>query len=131
MSSSAGTAVTARPARPARGMALVAVLVVVIGSFLPWVHTPLGNLSGGRGAGLWTAYAAFLGLAGTLMPWHRVGAAHLGVFAAIAVALPLWQLLHLVNLVGFGGWIPGTGLVLVLCGGVMAATAALRTWRQA
>ncbi|MGJ9413247.1 hypothetical protein ACHAAC_11130 [Aeromicrobium sp. CF4.19] len=126
-SSTTGPPVTRRPART---MALVAVLLVVIGSFLPWVHTPIGNVSGGRGAGLWTAYAAFVGLAGTLMPWHRVGAGHLAVFAVVALALPAWQLLHLVNLVGFGGWMPGTGLVLVAVGGVLAATAALRTWRQ-
>ncbi len=111
-------------------MVLVAVLLVLIGSFMPWIHTGLGNVSGARGPGLWTAYAAFLGLAGTLMPWRRVGAAHVTVFAAVALVLPAWQLVHVFRLVGLGGWMPGTGLVLVATGGVLASVAALRAWRQ-
>lgn len=110
-------------------MAVVASLLVIVGSFLPWVHTALGNVSGISGPGLWTAYAAFAGLAGAMMPWRRIGAAHLSVFAAVALILPTWQVVHVLGLVGIGGWLPGTGLVLVACGGILAATAALRSWR--
>ncbi len=48
----------------------------------------------------------------------------------VAVGLPVWQLVHLYRLVGFGGWLPGMGLLLVLAGGVLAARAALRMTRS-
>lgn len=112
-------------------MALVAVLLAVVGSFMPWVHTGLGNVSGAQGPGLWTAYAAFVGLAGALLPWRRVAATHVTVFALVALVLPSWQVVHVLRLVGTGGWIPGTGLVLVLVAGILAGTAALRAWREA
>lgn len=117
-----------RPARPgtrARRHLLAATLMVVVGAFLPWISTGAGNLAGIRGGGLWTMYAAFLGLAGALLPWRRVAAAHAGVVAAAAVLIPLWQVAHMWSLVGMVGWLPGPGLVLTLGGGVLAATAAL------
>ena len=125
-----------RPRRPARApmnprrLLLVATLMVVLGSFLPWVSTALGNVSGARGAGLWTFYAAMLGLTGAFVPWTRVAQVQAWVVAAVAVALPVWQLVHLYRLIGLGGWLPGIGLLLVLAGGLLAARAALRMTRS-
>jgi len=103
--------------------------MVLVGSFLPWLFTGVGALSGGRGPGLWTAYAAILGLAAIFMPWRRVAGVHAAVVALVALALPVWQLVHVVSLVGFGGWFPGPGLVVVLGGGVVAAAAARGMFR--
>ncbi len=112
----------------ARRLLLIATLVVVLGSFMPWVDTAVGNVPGYRGGGLWTFYAAMLGFTGALVPWLRVAVVQAGVLALVAVALPLWQVVHLLTLVGTGGWLPGIALVLVLAGGV---TAGVATWRLA
>lgn len=50
---------------------------------------------------------------------HTVG------IAAIAIALPPWQVVHLVGMVGLGGWLPGIGLIVTFGGGVGVARAAL------
>lgn len=114
---------------PAKRRLAGAVAMVALGSFLPWIDTAVGSVSGARGAGLWTFYAAMLGLAGALVPVRRVAAVQAAVFAAVAVVVPLWQVLHLLTLVGTDGWVPGPGLVLVLGGGVLGATAAAQLFR--
>ncbi|MFZ5869237.1 MAG: hypothetical protein ACOYXW_01695, partial [Actinomycetota bacterium] len=98
---------------------LGAALMVLVGAFLPWVSTAAGNVSGVRGAGLWTMYAAFLGVAGAILKAPKVAGVHAAVMAVAAVALPVWQVLHLTGLVGLTGWVPGPGLVLTLGGGVL------------
>lgn len=99
------------------------VAMVVVGSFMPWIDTALGQVSGVRGAGLWTFYAAMLGLAAAMVPVRMLALVQGAVFALAAIALPVWQVAHLVNLVGMDGWRPGPGLVLVFGGGVVAASA--------
>jgi hypothetical protein len=116
-----------RGGRPGRRL-LGAALMVLLGAWLPWIYTGLGSIAGVRGAGLWTMYAAVLGLAGGLIRRPRLAAGHGAVLAVIAVALPTWQVVHLVSLVGFAGWMPGPGLVLTLGGGVLAGTAAWTLW---
>ena len=106
------------------------VAMVVFGSFVPWIDTALGQVSGVRGAGLWTFYAAMLGLAAALVPIRVLALVQGAVFALVAIALPVWQVVHLVNLVGTEGWRPGPGLVLVCGGGVLAAFA-VRSMSQA
>jgi hypothetical protein len=103
--------------------------MVLLGSFLPWIDTAVGSVSGARGAGLWTFYAAMLGLAGALIPMRRVAAVQAAIFAAVALVLPAWQVVHLLSLIGINGWVPGPGLVLVLGGGVLGATAAAQLFR--
>lgn len=100
--------------------------MIAVGSFLPWISTAFGNISGatGQGAGYWTFIAAMLGLSGALMPWRKVAVAHAAIVAAVATLLPLWQVIHLVSLVGFAGWMPGIGLVLVFFGGLFIGRAA-------
>jgi hypothetical protein len=111
---------------PARRSLLFASAMVVLGSFLPWIYTSLGTISGVRGAGLWTFYAAMLGLAGVFVPTRRLAGWQALVLAGVAVVLPLWQLVHLLDLVGVGGWLPGPGLVMVFGGGIYAAVAGRR-----
>lgn len=115
-----------RKGDPGRRALAGAVAMVVIGSFMPWVDTAIGSVSGARGAGLWTFYAAMLGLAGVLVPHRRLAAVQAALFSAVCVALPVWQVLRLLTVVGTGGWVPGPGLVLVLGGGVVAGFAAVR-----
>lgn len=115
-----------RPPVPGRRQLLGAVAMVTVGSFMPWLDTAVGSVSGMRGAGLWTFYAAMLGLAGALVPLRTLALAQGAVLSLVAVALPVWQLVHVLNLVGTGGWTPGPGLVLVLGGGVLAGVATQR-----
>lgn len=128
-----GTATTAvrtrRRTEPAKRRLAGAVAMVLFGSFLPWIDTAVGSVSGARGAGLWTFYAAMLGLAGALIPLRRVAAVQAAIFAAVALLVPVWQVVHLLDLVGTDGWVPGPGLVLVVGGGVLAATAAVQLFR--
>jgi hypothetical protein len=97
--------------------------MVAIGSFLPWIDTVVGNVNGYQWAGLWTFYAAMLGLAGALVPVRRLAIAQGSVLAVAAVVLPLVQVGQLLSLVGTAGWRPGPGLVLVVGGGVLAGVA--------
>ena len=103
--------------------------MVALGAFLPWVYTGLGPVSGARGAGLYVFYAATLGLAGALVSLRWVAVVQAALLAAAAVGLALWQVVHLVTLVGFSGWVPGPGLVLVFGGGLLAGKAALSLYR--
>jgi hypothetical protein len=133
MSQSTTTPATAARVRrrrmePGRGRLLLASVMALLGGFLPWLYTAVGSVSGARGAGLWVAYAAMLGLAGALLPFRRAAAVQALVFAAVAVTLPLWQVVHLVDLVGFQGWTPGPGLVMSFGAGVLAALAARQLW---
>ncbi len=117
---------------PARKRLGLAVLMVSVGSFLPWLDTALGAVSGARGPGLWTFYAAMLGLTGALVPARRLGGVQGAIMSLVCVALPLWQLARAVRLLGLGGgWLPGPGLVLVFGGGVLAGAAAWQLLRPA
>lgn len=109
---------------PAKRQLFIASMMVVFGSFMPWISTSLGSISGLRGPGLWTFYFSMLGIAGVLIPWRRVAGVQALIFAGVAIALPIWQMARIYRLVQFQGWMPGPGLVLVLGGGVLAAVAA-------
>lgn len=129
MSSPAEGATTGRPragVHPQRKRLGIAVLMVVLGSFLPWLDTAVGSISGARGPGLWTFYAAMIGLAGALVPRPRIAGIQAALMAVVCVLLPLWQLQRAISLLGMEGWLPGPGIVLVLGGGVLAASAARR-----
>ncbi|MBR7743231.1 hypothetical protein KC207_08005 [Phycicoccus sp. BSK3Z-2] len=132
--SSTPAARAARPARrrmeQGRKRLLLASAMGLVGSFLPWLLTGVGNVNGARGAGLYVAYAAVLGLAGALMPMRRVASVQGFVLASAAVVLPLWQLVHIWSLVGFAGWTPGPGLVMCLGAGVLAGIGSLQLWHR-
>ena len=129
-----GTNAPARRVRrrmePGRGRLLLATGMALLGGFLPWMYTGLGSVSGARGAGLWVAYAAMLGLAGALLPFRRAAAVQAWVMGAVALALPLWQVVHLASLVGFAGWMPGPGLVMSAGAGVLALLAGRQLWNR-
>jgi hypothetical protein len=91
---------------------------VIIGSFLPWVDTGLGVYRGFAGGGVFTFYAGVLGLAGGLIPSRQMALVQGLVMSLVAIGVPLWQLGHLLTRVGFSGWTPGMGLVLVLGSGL-------------
>lgn len=116
---------------PARKRLILGVLLVTVGSFLPWVYAVGIPKSGALGPGLWSFYGAMLGVAALMMPWRRISGGHAAVMAAICLGLPVWQLVHAINLVGFSGWMPGPGLVMVAFGGIIAAQCALRLFRDA
>lgn len=118
-----------KPMHPARKRLIVAVLLVMVGSFLPWIYVGGVPKSGALGPGLWTFYGSMLGVAGVLLPFHKVGAVHAGLMAVVALFVPAWQVVHILGLVGFGGWMPGPGLVMVFGGGVVAVGCAIRLFR--
>jgi hypothetical protein len=118
------TAPTRPGVDPRRKRLGLAVLMVVFGSFLPWLDTAVGSISGARGPGLWTFYAAMLGMAGALVPNRRIAGVQAAVMGAVCVVLPVWQLVRALDLLGTEGWLPGPGVVLVLGGGVLALSTA-------
>lgn len=120
-----------QPRSPAKKHLLGASAMVLVGAFLPWVSTGAGNIAGIRGAGMWTMYAAVLGIAGVIIRSPALAAVHAGLLGVVATALPLWQVVHLLSIVGLTGWIPGVGLVLTLGGGVVAGFAAVTLFRTA
>lgn len=119
-----------RPMHPARRRLILAMVLVMVGSFLPWLYVGGIARSGAFGPGLWTFYASMLGLAAVMLPFHRIGGVHAAVMAAVCLAIPAWQVVHVISLVGFSGWMPGPGLVMVVAGGVVAAGCAVRLLRE-
>jgi hypothetical protein len=117
-------------AAPAQRGLLLAALLVGLGAFLPWVETPVRSFTGLAGPGLWTLYAASLGLAGALVRSARLAGWQAAVLGLVAVGLPVWQLARLLRLAGVQGWLPGIGLVLTAGGGVLALRAALALLRD-
>lgn len=99
---------------------IVAGLLTIVGSLLPWVMTPFGSLSGTAGPGLWTLSAGFIAIAGAVLPFRKVAIVHcLGPGVAIA-AIALWQVARLVQVSATtGAWgqvLPGMGLVMAAGG---------------
>jgi hypothetical protein len=133
--SDTATAAPAAPAAPARPRwpyaghgqqtLLWASILITVGAFLPWLMTSFGTFGGMRGAGSWTVFAGVVGIGASLMRRRRWVHVHAIGIAAIAIALPLWQVVHLVTTVGFRGWLPGIGLIMTLVGGVAIARATL------
>lgn len=104
---------------------LWASVLIMVGAFLPWLMTPFGTFTGMSGAGSWTVFAGVIGIGASLMRRRRLVLVHAVGIAALAIALPSWQLAHLIILVGFSGWLPGVGLIMTLAGGVAVSRAAL------
>lgn len=123
------TAVAARRTRrPGQGMLLGVAALLVVGAFLPWLYTPFGRVSGFGGPGIWTFYAGLLALAGGIIPLPRLAAVQGVVCGLVGVVLPVWQVVHVLTLVGTDGWYPGPGLVLTFGGGVLSLVAARRLY---
>lgn len=119
---------TRRGKMPGQMRLLAASAMIIVGAFLPWLYTPVGTITGMRGPGLWTATVGVLALAGALVPVRVLAILQASAAAALCVALPVWQFLHVFTKVGMGGWLPGPGLVLTLAGGVLAGVAAWQLW---
>lgn len=120
-----------------QALLLLAGLITMGASFLPWISTPFGAV-GVTGAGpivenasYVTLYAGFLATPGAVWRQARVVMIHAVVLAVPAVMLPLLQLgWALANLPALGAaWLPGPGMVLVLVSGLVAAWSAARLWR--
>lgn len=122
---------TRRWSHPKQRMLALLALGIVVGSFMPWVETMLGTYRGFAGPGQYLFYAGVLGLGAGLVPVRVLALAQGALMAAVAVVLPLWQILHLATKVGFQGWAPGTGLLLVLGCGVLAARTVTQVARPA
>lgn len=102
---------------------LIASVIVIVGSVLPWVDTVAGVFLGVEGAGLWTLAAGGIGLAGGVLRRRRLVIAHAVVVAVVPLVLATWQLMRLLGLCGGGACVPGIGLGLVLFGGILAIAA--------
>jgi hypothetical protein len=102
---------------------LVGGLIVVVGSLLPWVTTPLGALSGTAGPGLWTLSAGFIAVAGALLPFRKVAIGHCLVAGFCVAAIVVWQFARLGYLSAvtdaWGQLMPGIGLVMATGGAVV------------
>lgn len=122
-----GSTRTARWPQAGRGQKwlLGASLLIVVGSFLPWVtFGTLATINGLQTAGLWTFYLGTLGIAGALVPWRSVAIAQGAIAAVAALALPAWQMWHLYS-TDLDGWQPGIGALICVAGGSLAARAVI------
>ncbi|GAB3466519.1 hypothetical protein GCM10027570_55900 [Streptomonospora sediminis] len=141
MSPSNGSAAPAAPAarrsifHPGSAGLLAGGLLLIIGAFTPWVSTPLGNLSGMAGPGLWVMCAGALAVGGALMPHRRIALVHALIPAAAAGGLVLWQAARIMQLSAatdsWGKLLPGVGLVIVGAGAVLLLVAARRLYSAA
>ncbi|MBW3606431.1 MAG: hypothetical protein KY460_16300 [Actinobacteria bacterium] len=105
-----------------QGLLLVAALVTMIASFLPWLDTALGSTNGAAVGGLYTFYAGLVAVPGAILRRRRVVIVHALVLAMVGIGVPTWRLLWaLGRLPGLGqAWLPGVGLMLVLISGGVA-----------
>jgi hypothetical protein len=98
-------------------------LIIVVGSLLPWVTTPLGSLAGTAGPGLWTLSAGFIAVAGALLPFRKVAIGHCLVAGFAVAAIVVWQVARLGYLSAatesWGQLLPGIGLVMAAGGAVI------------
>ncbi|SNR40891.1 hypothetical protein SAMN06265360_10565 [Haloechinothrix alba] len=105
-------------------------LLLLVGSLLPWVSTPVGSLAGTVGPGLWTLCAGTLVIAGALLPYQRVALLHAVLPALVVATIVVWQLGRMIHISATtGGWgqvLPGIGLVMVAGGAVIVLRAARR-----
>ncbi|MFV2144383.1 MULTISPECIES: hypothetical protein [Isoptericola] len=112
---------------------LVGALAVIVGSMLPWVITPLGNISGTAGPGLWTLCGGFIAVAGALIPRRWVAVSHSFLAGGAVAFVAGWQLLRLVQISeatdAWGQAMPGIGLVMSLGGAVILLTTGVRLVR--
>lgn len=109
---------------PGQGRLLGAAALLVVGSWLPWFYGPAGPVGFTNGPGLWILYTGLVALTGGLVPMRRLAAAQGALCALVALALPAWQVVRLLGLVGTQGWTPGPGMVTTLGGGALCALAA-------
>ncbi len=119
-----------RWSHPRQRMLVLLAAGVIVGSFMPWLETGLGTYRGFAGPGRYLFYAGVLGLGAGLVPVRALAIAQGAVLAAVAIFLPLWQVVRLLNLVGVSGWAPGLGMVLIFGCGVMAARVTISLVRQ-
>lgn len=99
---------------PAQRLLALPAFGIILGSFLTWINTPLRSYTGFEGAGRFTFYLGVLALGAAFLPLRRVAAVQGGLAVIAAGALGTWQIVNLVDLVGFQGWMPGPGLILIL-----------------
>ncbi|NOW01130.1 hypothetical protein [Isoptericola chiayiensis] len=112
---------------------LVGALLVIVGSLLPWVVTPVGTLSGTGGPGLWTLCAGFVGVAGAVIPRRWVAVSHSLVAGTGTAFVAGWQLVRLVQVSSatdaWGQAMPGIGLVMAAGGAVVLLATGVRLLR--
>jgi hypothetical protein len=81
---------------------------------------------------LWTLCAAFIAIAGALLPYRRVALAHAVVPGVAVAAIAGWQVARIMHLSAstdaWGQLLPGMGLVMVCGGVVILLRAARRIW---
>lgn len=115
---------------PPQVLLLIAGLVTMGASFLPWVPTAIGDL-GGQG-GVITFYAGVIAVPGAIWRSARVVLVHSMILAVPALILPVYRLAWAAwRLPAFGSaWTVGPGLVLVFISGGVALYAAARLWQR-
>lgn len=110
---------------------LIAGLITMIASFLPWLDTAFGGTNGAAVGGLYTFCAGLIALPGAMLRRRGVVVGHALVLAVVGIAVPVWRLVWALSLLpGLGqAWLPGSGLLLVLISGGVAAYVAVTLLR--
>lgn len=133
-SSTSGTAVRRRVFHPGSLAMVIGGLCVLVGSVLPWISTPLGDIPGHASYLGWATMAvAPLAFAGAVLPFRRVAVAHCLLVAAptvVAGGIYVAQVVQLNVIAGaFPTAWPGMGLVMIIGGAVILLRTAWRLRR--
>lgn len=90
------------------------------GTFMPWLETGVGTFRAFAGPGAEIFYLSFIGLGSGLIPVKWLAVVQAAIFGLGTIFLPLWQMYRMFSLVGFVGWFPGMGMIMIFGSGVIA-----------
>ncbi|MEM9131924.1 MAG: hypothetical protein AAF962_03510 [Actinomycetota bacterium] len=110
---------------PKQRLLLLLAAGIIIGAFLPWLETPVGTYRAWAGPGQYLFYAGVIGFAGGLVPIRMAAVIQGAIMSAVAITLPVWQILKIFSAVRLDGWVPGIGMILILGCGIMGVRTTL------
>lgn len=115
------------PYFPGQAYLVLAGLLLLLGTVLPWAFI-LGKLLWASPVALmWTFWAAVVTLAAAVAPWRRVVAFSAFAGGATGLVFGVWQTAKILDVCALSlACLPGPGLGVLLSGGLLAAHRAVR-----
>ncbi len=106
------------PYLPAQQVALVAGLVIIAGTALPWAVVLGQSLWGSPLAIMWSFWAGLITLAGSAVRWRVLAFLSATAGGVTAIVFAVWQTARIVDRCPLSlDCVPGPGLGLLLAGG--------------
>ncbi len=119
------------PYLPAQQVALVAGLVIIAGTALPWAVVLGQSLWGSPLAIVWSFWAGLITLAGSAVRWRALAVFSASAGGVTAIVFAVWQTARILDRCPLSlDCIPGPGLGLLLAGGGAALFWSARVLRR-